>query len=79
MRFKCANLNPIFLRSCRHRLRPLVPASDRSTSRACSWITRGILRDVSFGQHCGLRGQVEVGGLSAAMAKRTPGELHQKT
>ena len=24
----------------------------------CSWISRGILRDGSFGQHCGLNGQI---------------------
>jgi hypothetical protein len=27
-----------------------VPASDRATSRACSWMSRGILRAGSFGQ-----------------------------
>jgi hypothetical protein len=36
--------------------KPSVPANDRATSRACSWISRGILRDGSFGQHCGLSG-----------------------
>src|ERR1700676_686305 len=56
IRFKCANLISIFLRSCRDRSKPSVPANDRATSRACSWISRGILRDDSFGQHCGLSG-----------------------
>src|ERR1051325_698062 len=45
MRFKCANLISIFLRSCRDRSKPSVPANDRATSRACSWISCGILRD----------------------------------
>ena len=43
MRFKCANLISIFLRSCRDRSKLSVPANDRATSRACSWISRGIL------------------------------------
>jgi hypothetical protein len=32
MRFKCANLISIFLRSCRDRSKSLVPANDRATS-----------------------------------------------
>jgi hypothetical protein len=54
MRFKCANRISIFLRSCRDRSKPSVPANDRATSRACSWMSCGILRAGSFGQHCGL-------------------------
>jgi hypothetical protein len=56
MRFRCANRISIFLRSRRDCSKPSVPASDRATSRACSWMSRGILRDGSFGQHCGLSG-----------------------
>jgi hypothetical protein len=57
MRFKCANRISIFLRSRRDCSKLSVPANDRATSRACSWISRGILRDGSFGQLCGLSGQ----------------------
>ena len=32
--------------------KPSVPANDRARSRACSWMSRGILRDDYFGQHC---------------------------
>ena len=35
MRFRCANLISIFLRSCRDRSKLSVPANDRATSRAC--------------------------------------------
>ena len=65
MRFKCANRISIFFRSCRDCSKPSVPANDRATSRACSWISRGILRDGSFGQHCGLSGQTSQSGLLA--------------
>ena len=56
MRFKCANRISIFLRSRRDCSKASVPANDRATSRACSWMSRGTLRDGSFGQHCGLSG-----------------------
>src|ERR1700731_3168556 len=68
MRFKCANLISIFLRACRDRSKPSVPANDRGTSRACSWILRGILRDGSFGQHCGLSGHASQSSLLATEA-----------
>src|SRR5213079_272027 len=57
MRFKCANRISIFLRSHRDRSKASVPANDRATSRACSWTSRGILRDGSFGQQVGFSGQ----------------------
>src|SRR4051794_11969230 len=69
MRFKCANRISIFLRSCRDCSKPLVPANDRATSRACSWMSRGILRDGSFGQHCGLSGQTLQSELACAIQK----------
>jgi hypothetical protein len=65
MRFKCANRISIFLRSWRDCSKPSVPANDRATSRACSWMSRGILRDGSFGQHCGLSGQTSQSSLLA--------------
>ncbi len=65
MRFKCANRISIFLRSCRDRSKPSVPANDRATSRACSWISRGIVRDGSFGQRCGLSGHTSQSSLLA--------------
>ena len=45
MRFKCANRISIFLRSCRDCSKLSVSVSDRAMYRACSWISRGILRD----------------------------------
>src|ERR1700688_4123736 len=42
--FKCANRISIFLRSRCDCSKPSVPANDRATSRACSWMSRGILR-----------------------------------
>src|SRR6476660_1780665 len=65
MRFKCANRISIFLRSRRDCSKLSVPANDRATSRACSWISRGILRDGSFGQHCGLSGHTSQSSLLA--------------
>jgi hypothetical protein len=65
MRFKCANRISIFLRSRRDVSKPSVPASDRATSRAYSCMSRGILRDGSFGQHCGLSGQTSQSSLLA--------------
>jgi hypothetical protein len=65
IRFKCANRISIFLRSRRDLSKPSVPANDRATSRACSWISRGILRDGSFGQHCGLSAQTSQSSLLA--------------
>jgi len=65
IRFKCANRISIFLRSRRDFSKPSVPASDRATSRACSWMSRGILRDGSFGQHCGLSGHTSQSSLLA--------------
>jgi hypothetical protein len=56
MRFKCANRISIFLRSRRDFSKSSVPANDRATSRAFSWMSRGILHDGSFGQHWGLSG-----------------------
>ena len=56
MRLRCANRISIFLRSRRDSSKASVSASERATSRACSWMSRGILRDGSFGQHCGLSG-----------------------
>jgi hypothetical protein len=61
MRFKCANRISIFLRSCRDRSKPSVLASDR----ASSWMSRGILRAGSFGQHCGLSGHTSQSSLLA--------------
>jgi hypothetical protein len=51
--------------SCRDCSKPSVPASDRATSRACSWMSRGILRDGSFGQHWGLSGHISQSRLLA--------------
>src|ERR1700737_3280515 len=65
MRLRCANRISIFLRSRRDCSNPSVPANDRATSRACSWISRGILRDGSFGQHCGLSGHTSQSSLLA--------------
>ena len=65
MRFRCANRISIFLRSRRDVSKPSVPASDRATSRACSYMSRGILRDGSFGQHCGLSGHTSQSSLLA--------------
>ena len=65
MRFKCANRISIFLRSRRDCSKPSVLASERATSRACSWMSRGILRDGSFGQHCGLSGHTSQSSLLA--------------
>ena len=65
MRFKCAKRISIFFRSCRDCSKPSVPASDRATSRACSWMSRGILRDGSFGQHWGLSGHTSQSSLLA--------------
>jgi hypothetical protein len=38
MRFRCANRISIFLRSRRDVSKPSVPANDRATSRACSYV-----------------------------------------
>ena len=65
IRFKCANRISIVLRSRRDVSKPSVPASDRATSRACSWMSRGILRDGSLGQHCGLSGHPSQSSLLA--------------
>src|SRR6195256_6233530 len=65
MRFRCANRISIFFRSRRDCSKPSVPANDRATSRACSWMSRGILRAGSFGQHCGLSGQPSQSSLLA--------------
>ena len=65
MRFRCANRISIFLRSRRDVSKPSVPANDRATSRACSCMLRGILRDGSFGQHCGLSGHASQSSLLA--------------
>ena len=40
-------------------------ANDRATSRACLWMSRGNLRDGSFGQHCSLSGQTSQSSLLA--------------
>jgi hypothetical protein len=45
MRLRCANRISIFLRSRRDCSKASVSASERATSRACSWMSRGILRD----------------------------------
>jgi hypothetical protein len=45
MRLRCANRISIFLRSRRDSSKASVSASERATSRACSWMSRGILRD----------------------------------
>jgi hypothetical protein len=65
MRFKCANRISIFLLSRRDCSKPSVLASERATSRACSWMSRGILRDGSFGLHCGLSGHTSQSSLLA--------------
>jgi hypothetical protein len=65
MRFKCANRISIFLRSRRDCSKLSVLANDRATSRARSWISRGILRNGSFGQHCGLSGHISQSSLLA--------------
>ena len=65
MRFRCANRISVFLRSRRDCSKPSVPASERATSRACSWMSRGILRAGSFGQHCGLSGHTSQSSLLA--------------
>ena len=58
MRFKCANRISIFLRSCRDCSKPSAPASDRTTSRACSWMSRGILysKQAEASVYCEIRG-----------------------
>jgi hypothetical protein len=65
MRFRCANRISIFLRLRRDVSKPSVPANDRAMSRACSCMSRGILRDGSFGQHCGLSGHTSQSSLLA--------------
>ena len=70
MRFRCANRISIFLRSRRDCSKPSVPANDRATSRACSCMSRGILRAGSFGQHCGLSGHTLRVELAGAIQKR---------
>ena len=69
MRFRWANRIAILLRSCCDRSKPSVPANDRATSHACSWMSRGILRDGSFGQHRGLRGHISQSSLTCAIQK----------
>ncbi|MET4256337.1 hypothetical protein ABIC09_001268 [Bradyrhizobium sp. S3.12.5] len=54
MRFRCANRISIFLRSRRDVSKPLVPESDRVTSRACS---------CSFGYQALRRAALPRGGL----------------
>ena len=44
MRVRCANRISMFLRSRRNCSNPSGRANDRATSRACSWMSRGILR-----------------------------------
>src|SRR5829696_457134 len=65
MRFKCANRISIFLRSFRDCSKPSELASKRAASRACSWMSRGILRDGFFGQHFGLSGHTSQSSLLA--------------
>jgi hypothetical protein len=45
------------LRSRRDCSKASVSAKDRATSRACSWTSRGILRNGTFGQHSALSSQ----------------------
>jgi hypothetical protein len=72
MRFRCANRISIFLRSRRDCSKPSVPANDRATSRACSWMSRGILRVGSFGQHLGFSGQTSQSRLLARYRRVLP-------
>ena len=51
--------------SAKRFISPSVSASERAASRACSWISRGILRDGSFGQHRGLSGHTSLLSLLA--------------
>jgi hypothetical protein len=51
VRFRCANRISMRLRSRCDCSNASVPTSDRATSRACSWMLRGIFRAGSFGQH----------------------------
>jgi hypothetical protein len=72
MRFRCANRISIFLRSRRDCSKASVSASERATSLACSWMSRGILRDGSFGQHCGLSGHTSQSSLLARYRSSCP-------
>src|SRR5439155_26313474 len=47
-------------------------AIDRATSRAYSWMSRGILRDGSFGRHCGLSGHTSQSSLLARYSSVLP-------
>jgi hypothetical protein len=64
MRFRCANRISIFFRSRRDCSKASVSASERATSRACSWMSCGILRAGSL-QHCGLSGHTSQSSLLA--------------
>jgi hypothetical protein len=57
MRLRWANSISIRLRLRRDCSNAVVLASALATSRASSWMLRGILRSGAFGQHLGFSGQ----------------------
>lgn len=79
MRFRWANRISIFLRS-RRDFSKLFGADERSGNvSACSWMSRGILRDGSFGQHWGLSGHTSQSSLprySTSPASTSDGERY---
>ena len=65
MRLRWANSISTRLRSRQDCSKASVPASARATSRASSWMLRGILRAGSFGQHRILNGHTSQSSLLA--------------
>jgi hypothetical protein len=57
MRLRWANSISTRLRLRRDCSKAAVPTSARATSRASSWMLRGILRSGAFGQHLDFSGQ----------------------
>ena len=57
MRLRCANSISTRFRSWRDCSKASVLTSARATSRASSWMLRGILRSGAFGQHFDFSGQ----------------------
>jgi hypothetical protein len=77
MRSRCANRIKTFLRSRRDCSKPSEPANDRATSLALSWMSRGILREGSFGQHCGLSGHTSQSRMRCKLAAK-PGQIERR-
>src|SRR5438132_1741 len=76
MRLRCANRISIFLRSRRDCSKASVSAKDRATSRACSWMSRGILRNGTFGQHSLSRADFGLPNGAGGLDVNDDAELH---